>query len=1071
MSKLLPFGAQAFLLVLFITLPALAQETQPGDPCNPGEAHLMRHAAGPENPGTGYMLVCDGATWNAINEWDTATGNSLFQVDYDAGGCDGTKEGRIRFLSTGDPPWEYCDGASWVNFKQPRCQDDDTGECYLQATRSNDDPEFIADNIADGVNILGVTGTYTPKISVAGAISNQDLTNPDSVTVAGDYAYIASENATLTIIDLTDKTNPSQVGSLDTQPYVADYAKGVAVAGNYAYVTKSQQDELVIIDITNPASPSEVGSISGADLDGADGLALSGDYAYIASFMADGITVIDVSDPESPTQMGAVSSTDMDAARGVAVAGNYAYVASASADSLTVIDVSDPTNPTQVGVFSSGDLEGAWDVEVVGDYAYIASFQGRSLTIIDISNPANPVKAGSLTNTDFRPYGVDVAGNYAYLSADYNDRFVVIDISDPTNPIQIDALTSSEIDDLWDVEVAGGYAFVVSKNPGNTLSIIDLAGTYKVAEYFDCTDDNLDICVLPQNRSKYDTQFKPENIADGVNILGVSGTYSPSLSQMGSVSSVNLDGASDVAVAGDYAYVASYNSEKLTVIDISNPAAPVTVISLASAYLGSAWMVDVAGDYAYVTGYGSDRLTVIDISNPASPVEVGFASLFTQPRGVSISGDYAYVTLSGFMGSDNSVQVIDISDPANPSIVGGILSGTLNGAFGIDTAGDYVYVAADDSLVVIDVSNPLSPTEVGSVSSVNLDNAYDVAVAGEYAYVASYNSDQVTVIDISNPAAPVEVASITGANLDGAGSITVAGDYAYVASRDSDGLTVIDISNPASPIEVDAFTSVNIDGAYDVAVAGDYAYVVGRNSDSLTVIDLAGTYKVAEYFDCTNDNLDTCVLPQNRSRYDAEFKPQNIADGVNILGVTGTFTGGNTTPPTNCPNIGDTCDDGSIYAGLTPDGDVKMYTTATDAPSTYTWNDGTTNYTDMSMTNCTDTSPGTAATCQTGEANTAFLVGATGEPDYPFAAAEYCDGLSAHGHDDWYLPAQDELNVLYTNKNTGALNSTFNESSGWYYWSSSEQSVNFVRIQGFSDGYQGYINKNSAYNLVRCVRR
>ncbi len=179
------------------------------------------------------------------------------------------------------------------------------------------------------------------------------------------------------------------------------------------------------------------------------------------------------------------------------------------------------------------------------------------------------------------------------------------------------------------------------------------------------------------------------------------------------------------------------------------------------------------------------------------------------------------------------------------------------------------------------------------------------------------------------------------------------------------------------------------------------------------------------------------------------------------------------TGTTSDPTIGETCDDGSIYAGLSPDGNVAMYTTPADAASTYTWNDGTSNYTDTSMANCTDTSPGTAVTCQTGEANTAFLVGATGEPDYPFAAAEYCDGLSAHGYDDWYLPAQDELNVLYTNKNTGDLNGTFDESgsypTGWY-WSSSEFQSDQARYQYFDTGNMTDLNKTNAM-AVRCVRK
>lgn len=169
-----------------------------------------------------------------------------------------------------------------------------------------------------------------------------------------------------------------------------------------------------------------------------------------------------------------------------------------------------------------------------------------------------------------------------------------------------------------------------------------------------------------------------------------------------------------------------------------------------------------------------------------------------------------------------------------------------------------------------------------------------------------------------------------------------------------------------------------------------------------------------------------------------------------------------------------TCADGTVYAGTSPDGGGDMYTTPADAPSLLSWNDGTTNYRDIpGLTNCTDVSPGTAATCQTGEANTAFLVGATGEADYPFEAADYCDSLTAHGHSDWYLPAQDELNVLYANKNAGDLNGTFNETgffpAGWY-WSSSEFGTNSTRQQRFNDGTQNHDRKYVGFS-VRCVRR
>jgi len=174
----------------------------------------------------------------------------------------------------------------------------------------------------------------------------------------------------------------------------------------------------------------------------------------------------------------------------------------------------------------------------------------------------------------------------------------------------------------------------------------------------------------------------------------------------------------------------------------------------------------------------------------------------------------------------------------------------------------------------------------------------------------------------------------------------------------------------------------------------------------------------------------------------------------------------NTTPPTSCPDIGDTCDDGSIYAGISPDGLVKLYTTPADAGQ-FSWNDGTTNWLDIAMVNCVTAE----ATCDTGEANTALLVGLGSSPSpAPYVAARHCDNLTAHGHSDWYLPARYELAVLSTNRTAiGGFNLTGSFPAGWY-WSSSERNNANSWYQRFSDGTQFYFDKLFGLS-VRCVRR
>jgi hypothetical protein len=77
---------------------------------------------------------------------------------------------------------------------------------------------------------------------------------------------------------------------------------------------------------------------------------------------------------------------------------------------------------------------------------------------------------------------------------------------------------------------------------------------------------------------------------------------------------------------------------------------------------------------------------------------------------------------------------------------------TSGNAASVVVAGRYAYVADYDAgLQIIDISNPASPTLVGTYNTSG--NAWDVAIAGRNAYV----SDEllgIKIVDISNPAAP-----------------------------------------------------------------------------------------------------------------------------------------------------------------------------------------------------------------------------------------------------------------------------------------------------------------------------
>lgn len=158
-----------------------------------------------------------------------------------------------------------------------------------------------------------------------------------------------------------------------------------------------------------------------------------------------------------------------------------------------------------------------------------------------------------------------------------------------------------------------------------------------------------------------------------------------------------------------------------------------------------------------------------------------------------------------------------------------------------------------------------------------------------------------------------------------------------------------------------------------------------------------------------------------------------------------------------CGGIGGECADGTIFAGWSPDGRVPMFTTPADAPGgPYIW--GPTGA--VASVRCT--SSGTQNACWTGSANSATLAGLGAS----YQAATYCEGLSAHGYIDWYLPSVLEVGILIDNANmigNFALD-------GGDYWSSSELNANNAWDRSLN--WYGQVgNGKGGHYRVRCVRK
>lgn len=165
------------------------------------------------------------------------------------------------------------------------------------------------------------------------------------------------------------------------------------------------------------------------------------------------------------------------------------------------------------------------------------------------------------------------------------------------------------------------------------------------------------------------------------------------------------------------------------------------------------------------------------------------------------------------------------------------------------------------------------------------------------------------------------------------------------------------------------------------------------------------------------------------------------------------------------PAVGTVCLDGTVYAGVSPDGSNKMYATRCDAGMS--WDGSACTGTRSTIKWSTGTSIVTGYTSAvTGRANTAGLA-ALSNADSPYAAAIYCDGLTVNGKNDWYLPAKDELNLMYVNRT--AIGG-FDAAAIKNYWTGSEYTNNVAWIQRSIDGSQSTSTKNTVL-FVRCARR
>lgn len=240
-------------------------------------------------------------------------------------------------------------------------------------------------------------------------------------------------------------------------------------------------------------------------------------------------------------------------------------------------------------------------------------------------------------------------------------------------------------------------------------------------------------------------------------------------------------------------------------------------------------------------------------------------------------------------------------------------------------------------------------------------------------------------------------------------------------------------------ITTSAFT---VFGGTDTHTSTDW--IITKVSDGSTVWQSVGN----------TTNKTSIVVPANvlivGTQYTARARFTGAAKGSSAYGTVNFTTATSFIPTTPGTPFG-----GGLYAGQITEDDGITYAIIVapkaqggQASGTLAWK------TTQTTTTGTDS-------LNNGFNNTTAMV-AAGISLHP--AANFYKGLSINGYTDWYLPAKDELNLLYTNQ--GSLDGFAQD----YYWSSTQSSSSGSWGQTFSRGFQSTRGKTDT-GYVRGVRR
>lgn len=559
------------------------------------------------------------------------------------------------------------------------------------------------------------------------------------ITADAHHAYAVSATGDVTALDLTDPTHPLLLTGVN----VGTRLNKPVLRGSVLFASSYQTLPGVhAVDVSSPTSPQIAGSL--VIPQGVSFVALHGDL-LLAKLMTGMVDVIEASDPAA---MSVLTSLALDAKSLLSDGGNLVYVRTTT--QFQVWDFSDPAAPVL-----RGSLARNATVETtmcLADPTHIVAPGPGTYTvdIIDVSDPDAPFVSGGFAPR-YRPVHVMMEGDLAYLTLD-SGAIDLYDLSTLAAPVflgSLPGLTNNR-------PALFGHHLVRAE--GSILRVFDTDGahlTYPTAgEYY------------WGNGFTYDAERLGDYVylsSDlGLQVFDVSDPTVP----------LNLTGDTIkawLALSADRLY--SGHGNGLTVYGLSNPAAPNVRANVTMAWWPPLSEIEVVGDLLVAAIV--DSVLTFDLSNPDHPQRIGGRAMSV--RTLEIADGLCYVM------SDTSLHILDLGDPVNLPLLGRVAVSGKDLAVG----GGYAYLStpyvSEGILRVIDVHDPAHPTIV-----LTRPNQFTngVSLHGDL-LLCTQGGWGVQLLDVSNPLEPAFAGHLYhGYDLGWAYRARVVGDLVWVGSDD-----------------------------------------------------------------------------------------------------------------------------------------------------------------------------------------------------------------------------------------------------------------------------------------------